>query len=158
MTLRLVAAILILGAVHKSAPRPVVTPVLAVVVSRSQTLTSMSLSDLRRVYLGLITRWPDGGRIVPVVLPPNTIEERLFLKRVLQMADIDYAQHWIGQIFRGRVAGPPYTAASSPAARAFVAAHRDAIAFIDAADVDGSVRVLAIRGKGPEESDDLLAP
>jgi ABC-type phosphate transport system substrate-binding protein len=150
MTLRILTTILILGATRQIPPQPARTPVLAIVVSRSQSLTDISLPDLRRVYLGKITRWSDGERIVPVVLPPRSIEQRLFLKRVLQMADIDYAQQWIGQIFRGRVAGPPFTAAASASARNFVAAHRDAIAFIDTADVDDSVKVLTVNGKAPE--------
>ena len=158
MTLRPLAAILLLGAVPQAVPRPAVGPVLAIVVSHSQGLTNISLSDLRRIYLGRISRWPDGRRIVPVVLPPTAIEQRLFLKRALQMADIDYAQHWIGEIFRGRVAGPPHTAQSSAAARRYVAGHREAIAFIDAAETDGTVRILTVNGRNPEAADYPLAP
>jgi len=158
MTPRLLAAILLLGVLPQAAPLPVVSPVLAIVVSRSRPLTDISLSDLRRIYLGDMTRWSDGRRIVPVVLPPSAIEQRLFLKRALHMADIDYAQHWIGQIFRGRVAGSPYTAQSSTAARRFVAAHPDAIAFIDAAEADGSVRVVTINGKTRDAAGYPLAP
>jgi|SRR5476649_1631139 hypothetical protein len=158
MTPRLLAAILLLGVVPQTAPRPVVSPVLIIVVSRSRPLTDISLSNLRRIYLGDMTRWADGRRIVPVVLPPSAVEQRLFLKRALHMADIDYAQHWIGHIFRGRVAGPPYTAQSSAAARRFVATHPDAIAFIDAAEADGSVRMVTINGKNRDEADYPLAP
>jgi hypothetical protein len=158
MTLRLLAAILIFGALPRGAAQRTAAPVLAIVVSRADSLNNISLSDLRRIYLGEMARWPDGRRIVPVVLPPASAEQRLFLERALKMADIDYAQHWIGQIFRGRVSGPPYTASSSAAARRFVAAHPEAIAFIDAAEADATVRVLAVSGKRPGAPDYPLAP
>jgi ABC-type phosphate transport system substrate-binding protein len=158
MTLRLLAAILIFGALPRGAAHRPTAPVLAIVVSRASALSNISLSDLRRIYLGDMTRWADGRRIVPVVLPPASVEQSFFLNRALQMADIDYAQHWIGQIFRGRVAGPPHTASSSASARRFVAANPDAIAFIDAAEADTTVRVLTVNGKRAGGPDYPLAP
>jgi hypothetical protein len=158
MTVRYIAAFLILGALPQAPARTAAGPVLAIVVSQSQGLSNISLADLRRIYLGQMTRWPDGRRIVPVVLPPGSVEQRIFLKRALQMADIDYAQHWIGQIFRGRVAGPPHTAATSAAARLFVAGHPDAIAFVNAADADSSVRILTVNQREPAAPDYALTP
>jgi hypothetical protein len=158
MTLQFIASFLLLGALPQGPPRPAAAPLLAIVVSHSQSRDNISLSDLRRIYLGQMTRWPNGHLIVPVVLTPGAMEQRIFLKRALQMADIDYAQHWIGQIFRGRVAGPPHTARSSAAARRFVVDHPDAIAFINAADADTSVRVLTVNGREAGEPDYPLRP
>ena len=126
---------------------------LVVIVRSTESITDLSLGDLRRIYLGQMTLWSDGRRIIPVVLPPDSVEERVFLRRVVRMNDIDYAQHWIGQVFRGEAAAAPTQVASSPAARRFVAEHPHAIAFISAADADNSVRVLRIDGKAPDAAD-----
>jgi hypothetical protein len=134
---------------------------LAVIVSPTSTLTNISAGDLRRTYLGSITRWPSGHRIVPVVMGPESWEQRTFLKRIVQMTDIDYAQHWIGEVFRGRASRPPHVAASAADAVRFVAGHPHAIAIIDAAALgsmrtDGSVRALTVDGKAAGESGDPL--
>lgn len=130
---------------------------LAVIVSPSSTSTNISVSDLRRTYLGGITRWPSGHRIVPVILGAETWEQKTFLKRIVRMTDIDYAQHWIGEVFRGRASRPPHVAASAADAIRFVAGHPQAIAIIDAEAVDSSVRVLRVDGKDPNASDYPLA-
>lgn len=136
-------------AVHAQTPRTR----LAVVVSAASPITNISLGDLRRTYLGSITRWPDGHRIILVVLRSETSEQRSLLRRVVQMTDIDYAQHWIGEVFRGRAAAPPRVVASSPEAMRFVAAQRYAIAVIDAGAIDGTVRALTVDGKAPSADD-----
>lgn len=130
-------------AVHAQTPRTR----LAVVVSAASPITNISLGDLRRTYLGSITRWPDGHRIIPVVLRSETSEQRSLLRRIVQMTDIDYAQHWIGEVFRGRASAPPRVVASSPEAIRFVAVQRYAIAVIDAGAIDGTVRALTVDGK-----------
>ncbi|MEK6374026.1 MAG: substrate-binding domain-containing protein [Acidobacteriota bacterium] len=126
---------------------PVATGRLVIIVSPAVPVNELSLADLRRIYLGRITRWPDGRRIVPAVLPSKSAEQRAFLLRVVQMGEIDYAQHWIGQVFRGEAAAPPHLASSSAEARRFVAEHPQAIAFVSAADVDETVRVVTIERK-----------
>ncbi len=103
---------------------------LIVVVSDSNGVTDLSIGDLRRVYLGEMTRWPDGHRIVPVMLPPRSPESDVFLKRVVRMSAIDFAQAWIGVVFRGVAAAPPVVVATSADALRFVATHTEAIAVI----------------------------
>ena len=81
MTVRYIVAFLILGALPQAPARPAAGPVLAIVVSQSQGLSNISLADLRRIYLGQMTRWPDGRRIVPVVLPPGGDDRRCVRRR-----------------------------------------------------------------------------
>lgn len=130
---------------------------LAVIVSASAAITNISAGDLRRTYLGVITRWPNGHRIVPVVLRAETPEQRTFLKRIVQMTDIDYAQHWIGEVFRGRASAPPHVAATAVDAIRFVAGHPQAIAVVAVESVDASVRVLDVDGKRPDANGYPLA-
>lgn len=119
---------------------------LVAIVSPSSTVTDISRGDLRRIYVGSITRWPSGHRIVPVVLRAETWAQRTFLKHIVQMTDIDYAQHWIGEVFRGRASRPPHVAASPADAVHFVGGHPQAIAIIEAQAMDSSVRALRVDG------------
>jgi hypothetical protein len=108
-------------------------------------------------YLGSITRWPNGQRITLVVLRAEAEAQRTFLKRVVQMTDIDYSQHWLGEVFRGRASGPPHVAASAAEAVRFVAGHPNAIGFVSMEAVDASVSLLNVDGKSAEAEDYPLA-
>lgn len=130
---------------------------LVVIVSPASAVTNISTGDLRRSYLGSITRWPNGQRITLVVLRAETEAQRTFLKRVVQMTDIDYSQHWLGEVFRGRASGPPHVAASAAEAVRFVAGHPNAIGFVSMEAVDASVSLLSVDGKGAETEDYPLA-
>jgi ABC-type phosphate transport system substrate-binding protein len=130
---------------------------LVVIVSPASAITNISTGDLRRFYLGTITRWPNGQRVTLVVLRAETNAQRTFLKRVVQMTDIDYSQHWLGEVFRGRASGPPHVAASAAEAVHFVASHPNAIGFVSMEAVDASVSLLSVDGKSAETEDYPLA-
>src|ERR1700738_3234172 len=93
---------------------------LLVIVSPSQSTTDISLADLRRIYLGQLSRWPTRHRILVVVPTPRSPEGALFIKRFINMAELDYSQHWIGTVFRGPASAAPLVAASPAEAKRFV--------------------------------------
>ncbi|HEX9161966.1 MAG TPA: hypothetical protein VF980_09705 [Thermoanaerobaculia bacterium] len=127
-----------------ASPAPEARVRLFVIVSPSQTVTDLSLADLRRIYAGDMTRWPDGHRIVPVMPPARSRETALFLEHVLRTTMIDYAQNWISVVFRGRAPAPPRVLATADAIR-FVTTHADAIALIpDPLDPPPGVRVISV--------------
>ena len=123
---------------------------LAVIVSASQPLTDISSADVRAIYLGRITRWPNHRAILPIVLRLDTAEGKMFLRRLIGMVDVDYAQHWIGMVFRGQAASAPLVAGSTEQAARFVAAHPEAIAVVADLPADKNVRVLTVDGKSPD--------
>jgi len=127
---------------------------LIVIVPASQTVSDFSIADLRRIYLGEITRWPNGHRIVPVMLAPRSPEADLFLRRVVRMSAIDFAQSWIGAVFRGRVPAPPLLLSRSADAMRFVTTHQDAMAVVgDDVNIDVTVRIATVDQKSPEAAD-----
>jgi len=126
---------------------------LVVIVSSSQSLTDISSADVRAIYLGRLTHWPTHRPILPVMLSSNTPAGRMFIHRVIGMAEVDYAHHWIGMIFRGQVAAAPLDARSAEEATGFVAAHGDAIAIVDVVPAEKNVRVLTVDGKPPRAVD-----
>jgi hypothetical protein len=126
---------------------------LVVIVSASRPTADISSNDLRAIYLGQITRWPNRRAILPVMIPLESPAGRMFLRRVIGMADVDFAQHWIGVVFRGQTASPPLVAGAGEQAARFVAAHPEAIAVLASIPADKNVRVLTVDGKPPEAVD-----
>jgi hypothetical protein len=82
-----------------------------------------------------------------VILGSSEPAERYLMKRIIGMAEVDFAQFWIGQVFRGEVAAPPHIAPTPSEARRFVAAHPYALGFVEAGDLDDSVKALTVDGR-----------
>lgn len=124
------ATLLVIAMAAMGAPRGTNHMRLVAIVSPSLSVTNLSVADLRRIYVADMTRWPDGHRIVPVLLSPKSASTEMFLRHIIRMSDIDYAQQWIGAVFRGRVAAPPFVFSTASDAVRFVATHNDAIAVL----------------------------
>ncbi|HXJ90412.1 MAG TPA: substrate-binding domain-containing protein [Candidatus Binatia bacterium] len=117
----------------------------AVVVNKDNAVENVSSAQLTKIIRGEIKKWPDGKNVI-LVLHKDSAGEREALERLNKMS----ASEW----------------------RAFVAAHRDWIVFVDAdADVlkvvqaepgavglievhsiDSSINVIHIDGKLPMET------
>jgi ABC-type phosphate transport system substrate-binding protein len=147
-----VIAILLLLA---TAARPAEPPGASVsfLVSAKNPLRNVSAGDLRRIFLGEISRWDNGHRIVLFVGPSDTPEGRLFLDRLVRMSDIDYSQWWLGEVFRGRAAAAPHIVAHTDAMTRAVAANADAIGFVATTPgtLDPDVAPITIDGKSPSD-------
>jgi ABC-type phosphate transport system substrate-binding protein len=143
-----IAAILLLPATAASAAEPSPQSVSFLVCAKNP-IRDVSAGDLRRIFLGEISRWANGHRIILFVRPVDSPEGRVFLDRLIRMSDIDYSQWWLGAVFRGRVANAPRVINSADEMVKSVAATPDAIGFIanPAAAPDPGVAVLTIEGK-----------
>lgn len=124
---------------------------LIVVVPSSQSVGNLSTGDLRRIYIGEMTRWPDGRRIVPVMMAAHSRESEALLKHVVRMSPIDFAQEWISVVFRGRAPAPPTIAATASAALDIVASHPDAVAVVSGVEIPHGMRAISIDGHLPGE-------
>jgi ABC-type phosphate transport system substrate-binding protein len=124
-------------------------------VSARNTMRDISAGDLRRIFLGEISRWANGHRIIVFVRSSETPEGRLFLDRLVRMSDIDYSQWWLGAVFRGRSANPPRVLASDDAIVKAVAANPDAIGFVAAPSsaIEPGVAVVSINGRVASDPD-----
>jgi ABC-type phosphate transport system substrate-binding protein len=133
------AVLLVLAAIPGPADAQV-----AVIVHRSSAVSTISKEELRRLYLGEQDALPGGKRIV-------LVEEQqvrpTFYARVVGMSPDRVKRHWLGKVFSGDREAPPRGFASSPEVVRFVAQTPDAIAFVDAAMVDTTVKVLPVDGR-----------
>jgi len=146
MTMPLLALLIWMQAGHPDTVR------VLVLVNVSQPVTNISSADLRSIYVGQTTRWPSHRLIVPIVMPLDTAAGTTFLRRVIGMGEVDFAQHWIGLVFRGQTTSPPLVARSSAEAARFVATHPEAIALVTSMPAERNVRVLSVDGQSPQSA------
>jgi len=112
-----------------------------VVVSARSAITSLSKSQLGDVFLGRMSRLPDGGLAVPIDQAEGSVARDEFYKNLFGRSPAQMKAYWSRIIFTGR-GQPPRTVADGLEMRKIIAANPASIGYIDAGLVDGSVRVL----------------
>ncbi len=125
---------------------------ISIIVSSRNPVHNLSRADLRRIFVGQTTRWPNDHPIVIFLWPPASPDGRLFLDRIVHLTDIDYSQIWIGAVFRGQVSTVPRIISDRKTMLQRVAADADAIGFLPSSGWhDDSVAVVTIDGKRPSD-------
>ncbi len=133
----LVAVVLLLvGAVPARAADPAL-----VIVVHPQRSTQLGTDDVADIYLKKRRFWPDGEPIVVLNLEAGSRAREYFSRRVLGTDSMHLGPYWNQQYFQGIF--PPVTLSSSTAVKRYVATDRNAIGYIEATEVDESVRVMA---------------
>jgi ABC-type phosphate transport system substrate-binding protein len=112
---------------------------IAVIVHPSRKV-ELSLDTLGQVYLRRKRFWDDGSAIVPLNLAAGSAIRETFARSVLRQSEARLAEYWNRQYFYGIL--PPATLASTQAIVRYVAAEPNAIGYVPAADVDGTVQVV----------------
>jgi len=102
--------------------------------------TQLSLDEVTQIYLRRKRFWDDGATIVPLNLPSQVTLRARFSRLVLNQTEARLADYWNRQYFYGIL--PPATLASTEAVRRYVASDPNAIGYVPASEVDGSVRVI----------------
>lgn len=102
----------------------------------------VSADEVQRIFLGKKSSFSDGSKATPYYLPEGAAERATFDQQALGKSSAQLKAYWSQLVFTGK-GTPPAELASSQAAKAKVAAEKDAIAYVDASVVDGSVKVVA---------------
>ena len=136
-------------------PLPVAGPAdsLAIIVNQTNPVENFSLPELRKIFLGERSHWPNGRRITLVMLDPTQPERKVILREVYGMNEKDLNSHFIQGVFTGAVFVSPKTLASPNEVLKFVFNVPGAIGYLRAADVDNSVKVLRVDGHLPDDKD-----
>jgi len=124
---------------------------LAVVVNQSNPINELSLAELRTVFLGGRTHWPNGRRITLVMMEPGQPERDAVLKEVCRMDESDFRRHFLQGLLTGEVLVSPKTLATPVGVRKFVFNVPGAIGYLRPSDVDDSVKVIRIDGRLPSD-------
>ena len=124
---------------------------LAIIVNQSNPVENFSYEELRKIFLGERSHWPNGRRITLVMLDASRPERKVVLRDIYGMSEKDFNNHFIQGVFTGAVFLSPKTLASAADVRNFVFNVPGAIGYVRASDVDSSVKVLRVDGRLPED-------
>jgi hypothetical protein len=109
-------------------------PPIAVVVGSSSPLRSVSVDELRDVYLRRQRVWTDGSSAVPVNLPADHPLRVAFSRRVLGRGPVDLESYWRRLYIEGL--RPPLVLRTGQAVCAYVAVELSAIGYVRRDEVD----------------------
>jgi ABC-type phosphate transport system substrate-binding protein len=141
------------GASAIPAAAPGAEQTLAIIVNQSNTVENFSLAELRKIFLGERSHWPNGRRITLVMLDPAQPERKVILREIYGMNEKDLNQHFIQGVFTGVVLVSPKTLGTPAEVLKFVFNVPGAIGYLRASDVDGSVKILRVDGHLPDDKD-----
>ena len=80
---------------------------IVVIVNASNPVDSLSLAELKKLFLSDRSRWDTGKAVAPVMLAPGAPERVSFLKTVCGMNDAELGKYFMQAAFTGKSATPP---------------------------------------------------
>jgi ABC-type phosphate transport system substrate-binding protein len=129
---------------------------LAIVVNQANPVDNLSLQELRMVFLGERSHWPNGRRITLVMMEPGQPEREAVLRQVCRMSEADFRRHFLQGLFTGEVLVSPKTLATPVGVRKFIFNVPGAIGYVRPEDVDETVKIIRIDGRLPGDDEYAL--
>jgi ABC-type phosphate transport system substrate-binding protein len=126
---------------------------LAIIVNRSNPVDGLSTDELRKIFVGSRSHWPNGRRITVAMLDYEQAERKAALRQIYKMDEETYRNYFLKEVYRGDVFAAPKTLTSPEVMRKFIFNAPGAIGYLRASDVDESVKVLKIDGHLPDDRD-----
>ena len=139
------------GGVSPPVPTSPADQNLAIIVNQTNTVDDLTLKELRTVFLGARSHWPNGRRITLVMMDPGEPERRAVLRDICRMNETEFSRHFLQGLFTGEVFVSPKTLSSPTGVRKFVFNVPGAIGYVRASDVDGTVKVIRVNGHGVDD-------
>ena len=113
----------------------------AVIVHPSNTVGNLDQSDVVRIFLGRSHEFPGGGNATAVNSDESSATRTGFEQAVLGKSSDQMQAYWAKQMFSGQ-GRPPEEVGQDADVLSYVAANADAIGYVPASMVDGSVKVV----------------
>ena len=114
-----------------------------VIVNPSNHFDTLSRSKLSFLFLRKVSRWPWGAEVDPIDLPQHDLARAEFTRRVLGTTEDWLTNYWIDQKAT-RGVNPPVEVRDVAAAKALVASHPGAIAYIPSSALDATVKAIKV--------------
>ena len=124
---------------------------LAIAVNRTNPVENISTDELRRLFLGLKSHWPNGRRVAVAMMDYRYPERHSVLRQIYRTDERAYEEYFIKAIFQGEVFAAPRSLASRDLMRKFVFNVPGGIGYLRSSDLDDTVKVLKIDGHLPDE-------
>ena len=116
---------------------------LKIIVHPEVGVSSLSQSDLARIYLGKKTFWESGARIAPSLLNEKSPLTETFLEENVRKTVRQYRAYWKRRLFSGQGTAPKTFGSSNQIAN-FVASNPGAIGVVDGDFTDDRVKVIEL--------------
>lgn len=125
---------------------------IAVVVNEKNSVTAVSMSDLRKILLGERKFWKGNSPVQLVLRDPGTPERDKVIGVSLKMSDAQFDKYWRTMVFRGEASGEPLAVPSNGMATEYVVDTPGAITFVVGRNLRPDLKVLKVDGKYPGEA------
>jgi ABC-type phosphate transport system substrate-binding protein len=122
---------------------------IAVVVNPRNSIQSISLAELRNIFLGTQQFWEDGTQIVPIVRAPSAKERDVLLRGVVHMSDLQFQQYWRNRRAAHKAGHEPLAVVSNGIQMQSVSLESGGIALVATSDIHDGVKVLRVGGRRP---------
>jgi len=120
-----------------------------VVVVSQQNSNMLQVSDVRKLYLGHITNFPNGEKAEPLMLVESSVERHFFLQKILQTTESRYISIWAKLLFTG--SGTPPTELKNYNEMAdYLLKNPMAIGYLPRSEMDQRFRIVADFDSVPE--------
>lgn len=116
----------------------------AVVVSPRNTVTTLSKQQVADIFLGRMSRLPNGERAVPVDQAEGSAARDEFYATFTNKSAAQLKAHWSKIIFTGR-GYPPKAVPTSSDVKKAISKHPDTIGYIERDMLDDTVKLLPLR-------------
>ncbi len=110
-----------------------------VVIVNNGNTNSVDKVTVKKIYTGRIKSWPDGSSVKALDLPETNSVREAFSSSILGKSVSNMKAMWAQMIFSGK-ATPPKVVGSDDEVKKIVAANKNAIGYIAASSLDGSVK------------------
>jgi ABC-type phosphate transport system substrate-binding protein len=115
----------------------------AIIVHKGNPESEISSRELKRIFLGKKTTWPNGDKIEIAVLREGDVHKE-FLKDVVGKSPLQFSLYWKRFIFTG-TATPLKIVKSEGEMKAFIRANPEAVGYISVEALDDTVKRIFIR-------------
>lgn len=123
----------------------------AVIASPEVPVSNLTIADLRKIFLGDRQFWTPKLRVQLLVRSPVARERAVVVWTICKMSEAQFGQHWIGKVMRAETTSSPQQFTSNQQALNLVSNTPGAIAIVNAAQIPGGMKVVAVEGKMPHE-------
>ena len=128
---------------------------LAVIVNKANPTESLSVAQLRKLFLGDVREWPDRKPVVLISQEASSEVFKCVLSSIARMSDAEYRRYMVSAEFRGGDPLSVKTANSGAVAAKIIASSAGSVAVVQANDlpaIAAAVRVVKVNGKSPGET------
>lgn len=123
------------------------------VIVNAQNNVAYNDDQIRKVFLSKIKSFPNGKKIQTYTMPLGSQERQVYVQALIKRSESSLHSYWSRVLFsaKGR---PPKQISRSEKMKFIVTNNISAIGFIDAEEVDASIRVVAIYTLATEKTGD----